>query len=99
LEVLGKETQYCKTDPDATFMRMKECQMKNGQLKPSYKPQLSTENQFITHVSVRQTPDNSSTLASNLDGFEKSCEKNTKKMVADAGCGSEEKIQPHITFT
>ena len=30
----GDRNSYSKTDPDATFMRMKEDHMKNGQLKP-----------------------------------------------------------------
>jgi transposase len=35
---------YFKTDTDATFIRMKEDHMKNGQLKPAYNVQISTEN-------------------------------------------------------
>ncbi len=34
--VCGDRNSYSKTDPDATFMRMKEDAMKNGQLKPAY---------------------------------------------------------------
>jgi hypothetical protein len=45
---------YSKTDPDATFMRMKEDHMRNGQLKPGYNVQMGTENQFITGYSVRK---------------------------------------------
>jgi hypothetical protein len=37
---------YSKTDPDATFMRMKEDHMLNGQLKPGYNMQVGTENGF-----------------------------------------------------
>lgn len=44
LEVLGERNSYSKTDTDATFMRMKEDHMKNGQLKPAYNVQVSTEN-------------------------------------------------------
>ncbi|GMA66012.1 hypothetical protein [Alicyclobacillus fastidiosus] len=33
---------FSKTDPDATFMRMKEDHMKNGQLKPGYNVQVVT---------------------------------------------------------
>ena len=40
---------YSKTDSDATFMRMKEDPMKNGQLKAGYNVQISTHNQFILH--------------------------------------------------
>ena len=34
-EILGNRNSYSKTDSDATFMRMKEDHMLNGQLKPS----------------------------------------------------------------
>ncbi len=43
----GDCNSYSRTDPDATFMRMKEDQMKNGQLKPGYNVQIATENQFL----------------------------------------------------
>ncbi|NKN19172.1 hypothetical protein GGC14_12115, partial [Staphylococcus aureus] len=36
-----------KTDYDATFMRMKEDHMKNGQLKPGYNLQIATNSQFV----------------------------------------------------
>jgi transposase len=35
-EQLGNRKSLSKTDPDATFMRMKEDHMLNGQLKPAY---------------------------------------------------------------
>ena len=44
LETLGERNSYSKTDPDATFMRMKEDAMNNGQTKPGYNVQISTEN-------------------------------------------------------
>ncbi|WP_408010703.1 hypothetical protein ACJROX_10475 [Pseudalkalibacillus sp. A8] len=43
----GDRNSYSKTDTDATFIRMKEDHMKNGQLKPGYNVQAGTENQFI----------------------------------------------------
>ena len=36
LATMGERNSYSKTDPDATFMRMKEDAMLNGQLKPGY---------------------------------------------------------------
>ena len=37
LAIIGEHrNSYSKTDHDATFMRMKEDHMKNGQLKPGY---------------------------------------------------------------
>lgn len=93
LEILGDRNSYSKTDPDATFMRMKEDHMKNGQLKPAYNPQISTENQFITHVSIHQKPNDTTTLESHLDGFEKAYQKQSQEVVADAGYGSEENYE------
>lgn len=93
LSILGERNSYSKTDPDATFMRMKEDHMKNGQLKPAYNPQISTENQFITHVSIHQKPGDTTTLESHLEGFEKAYKKQSKEVVADAGYGSEENYE------
>ena len=45
--LLGQRNSYSKTDPDATFMRMKEDHMGNGQLKPAYNWQISTSEQFV----------------------------------------------------
>lgn len=93
LEILGDRNSYSKTDLDATFMRMKEDHMMNGQLKPAYNPQISTENQFITHISIHQKPNDTTTLESHLDGFEKTYQKQSKEVVADAGYGSEENYE------
>lgn len=51
-EILGDRNSFSKTDPDATFMRMKEDHMLNGQLKPGYNVQIGTENQFIIGYSL-----------------------------------------------
>src|SRR5699024_4230974 len=45
MEVFGERNSYSKTDSDATFMRMKDDYMKNGQLKPGYNVQIATESQ------------------------------------------------------
>ena len=55
-ELLAERRSYSKTDTDATFMRMKEDHMKNGQLKPGYNVQVGTENQFVTGFSIHQNP-------------------------------------------
>ena len=93
LEILGQRNSYSKTDTDATFMRMKEDHMKNGQLKPAYNPQISTENQFVTHFSIHQTPGDTTTLESHLEGFERQYNKQSSVVVADAGYGSEENYE------
>ena len=43
----GKRNSYAKTDPDATFMRMKEDAMKNGQLKPAYNLQHGVDADYV----------------------------------------------------
>ncbi|MEZ4787254.1 MAG: IS1182 family transposase [Flavobacterium haoranii] len=93
LAIMGNRNSYSKTDPEATFMRMKEDHMKNGQLKPAYNPQISTENQFITHVSIHQTTNDTTTLKPHLEGFKKAYLKQSKEIVADAGYGSEENYE------
>ena len=55
-EICGERNSFSKTDKDATFMRMKEDHMKNGQLKPGYNVQMATENQFILFYSIHQRP-------------------------------------------
>lgn len=67
LETMGSRNSYSKTDPDATFMRMKEDAMLNGQLKPGYNVQISTENQFITNFGIYQRPTDTLTMISYLE--------------------------------
>ena len=93
LETLGDRNSFSKTDEDATFMRMKEDHMKNGQLKPAYNPQISTENQYITHFSIHQKPNDTTTLSAHLEGFKQKYDKQSKQVVADSGYGSQENYE------
>lgn len=90
---MGERNSYSKTDQDAVFMRMKEDHMKNGQLKPAYNTQISTENQFITHYSIHQTTADTITLASHLTSFESNYHTQSEEVVADAGYGSEQNYE------
>ncbi|WP_438824039.1 hypothetical protein [Bacillus sp. JJ1773] len=49
-EVFGTRNSYSKTDKDATFMRMKDDYMQNGQLKPGFNVQIATEGQYTLAV-------------------------------------------------
>jgi transposase len=89
-ETLKERGSYSKTDPDATFMRMKEDHMKNGQLKPGYNIQISTSKQYITCYSVHQKPNDTTTLVPHLEGFKKQYGRLPEKITADAGYGSQE---------
>jgi transposase len=89
-EILKDRGSYSKTDPDATFMRMKEDHMLNGQLKPGYNVQISTSKQFITHYSIHQKPNDTTTLIPHLEGFKKQYDRLPENITADAGYGSQE---------
>ena len=90
LEILQDRNSYSKTDKDATFMRMKEDAMNNGQTKPGYNLQIATENQFIVDYSLFPNPADTKTLIPFLESFEKRYHKMPDTVVADAGYGSEE---------
>jgi transposase len=90
LDTLGQRNSYSKTDTDATFMRMKEDHMGNGQLKPAYNVQISTENQFITNFGIYQNPGDTSTFIDYLDSFKEKYDRQSSEVVADSGYGSEQ---------
>lgn len=93
LETLDERNSYSKTDPDATFMRMKEDHMKNGQLKPAYNEQIGTENQFIVHYDFFSNPTDTLTLIPFMEGFKQNYNQLPDKVCADSGYGSEENYQ------
>lgn len=88
--ILGERNSYSKTDQDATFMRMKDDYMKNGQLKPGYNVQISTSNQFIVNYTIHADTTDTTTLEDHLAQHEASFGKTLKVITADAGYGSEE---------
>ena len=90
LAILGERNSYSKTDHDATFMRMKEDAMMNGQTKPGYNLQIGTENQFITDFGLFQTPGDPFTMIPFLKSFRSRYDKFPMTEVADSGYGSEE---------
>jgi transposase len=92
-KTLGKRSSYSKTDPDATFMRMKEDHMLNGQLKPGYNWQISTENQYILGYTIHQTANDTTTLQTHMEYLKESLGKMPDTLVADAGYGSLENYE------
>jgi transposase len=81
---------YSKTDEDATFMRMKEDHMRNGQLKPGYNIQMGTENQFVVGYSLHQRAGDTSCLKEHLEKLNDWLGEYPETLIADAGYGSEE---------
>jgi transposase len=92
-EILEQRNSYSKTDTDATFMRMKEDYMLNGQLKPGYNLQISTNDQIIVNYSIHQTTTDTTTLNDHIESFIESYKKAPKVLVADAGYGSQENYE------
>lgn len=90
LRILGDRNSYSKTDTDATFMRMKEDAMKNGQTKPGYNLQISSENQFITDFALFPNPTDTLTLIPFFNSFLSRYGHLPSVAVADSGYGSEE---------
>jgi transposase len=88
-----KRNSYSKTDPGATFMRMKEDHMLNGQLKPAYNWQISTSDQFILNYSIHQNPTDTLTLKPHIEQFKALYNIYPDTICADAGYGSEENYE------
>lgn len=89
-KILAGRNSYAKTDPDATFMRMKDDVMMNGQLKPGYNVQIGTENQFVVGFSIHQKANDLNALIPHLDQVQRRLGRLPRTVVADAGYGSEE---------
>lgn len=87
---MGERRSLSKTDRDATFMRMKEDHMGNGQLKAGYNVQNGTENQFVVHCTVHQRPGDTACMKPHLESLESSLGRIPASVAADAGYGSEE---------
>lgn len=88
-DTFGERNSFSKTDPDATFMRMKEDHMMNGQLKAGYNVQIGTENQFVLHCGVFPNPADTRTLIPFIESLPT---KLPRTIIADAGYGSEENL-------
>lgn len=89
-KMMGDRNSFSKTDPDATFMRMKDDHMRNRSLKPGYNVQIGTENQFIVGFSLHQVSTDSTTLPGHLQQVKENLGFIPKTLIADAGYGSEE---------
>lgn len=90
IHICGERNSYSKTDNDATFMRMKEDAMKNGQLKPGYNLQHGVDSEYIVWLTLGDQPTDTTTLIPFLKSMEEYLEFKYKKIIADAGYESEE---------
>ena len=90
LKLLQGRNSYSKTDADATFMRMKDDHMKNGQLKAGYNVQIAVESEYIVGLKLFANPNDVSTLVPFLEHIKSHTGKKIANLVADAGYESEE---------
>ena len=93
LSIFEGRNSYSKTDHDATFMRMKEDAMLNGQLKPGYNIQIGTENRYIVGFSIHPNPTDTKTMIPHLEHLKEKLGKLPENIVADSGYGSEENYE------
>ena len=81
---------YCKTDPDATFMHMKDDHMRNAQLKPGYNVQIAVDSEYIVATDIFQDRNDIWTLVPFLKDMEKKLGFRYPSVTADSGYESEE---------
>ena len=92
-EIMGKDrNSYSKTDLEATFMRMKEDHMLNGQLKPAYNVQIAVENYFIVHSYVSNDRTDYNTLVPVLEKHRGAFGDILEAVTADSGYCSEKNL-------
>ena len=86
LSIMGEgRNSYSKTDPDATFMRMKEDHMRNGQLKPGYNVQIAVNSEYITGLEVFSDRSDVKTFKPFMRRLEQFHQARYEEVVADAG--------------
>ena len=86
LAIMGEgRNSYSKTDPDATFMRMKEDHMRNGQLKPGYNVQIAVNSEYITGLEVFPDRSDAKTFRPMMRKLAEKHGKHYEESVADAG--------------
>lgn len=89
-EILQERNSFSKTDHDATFMRMKDDHMGNGQLKAGYNLQIGVEAEYIVGIDISQERSDSLTLIPLMKKLENNLGEKPKNIIADAGYESEE---------
>jgi transposase len=92
-EILAGRNSYSKTDVDATFMRMKDDHLQNGQLKPGYNWQASTSGHYVVNYTLGQTTTDTNLLKSHLENHQQNYGEMPENITTDAGYGSEENYE------
>ena len=93
-QIMGDRNSYSNTDTEASFMRMKEEHMLNGQLKPAYNVQVSSSDQYIIDYSIHQTPGDTTTFVPHIEQHKAQYGQYQDAVTAaDAGYGCEQNLQ------
>ena len=88
LEIIGeRRNSYSKTDRDATFMRMKDDYMRNGQLKAGYNVQIAVANEYIMAIELYQDRNDFATFIPFLKHYHQLYGFYPRFPVADSGYG------------
>lgn len=87
---MRNRNSYSKTDVDATFMRMKEDYMRNGQLKPGYNIQIGVEGEYIVGLGAFSNRTDVQTLIPFLNRIKSHSRRKFERIIADAGYESRE---------
>lgn len=88
--IFSNRNSYSKTDPDATFMHMKDDHMRNGQLKPAYNVQIAVESEYVTGVGIFDDRNDIATLIPMLNNMKEKTGRKYLNVIADSGYESEE---------
>lgn len=92
-EIMGKDrNSYSKTDIEATFMRMKEDHMLNGQRKPAYNVQIAVENYYIVHTYISNDRTDDDTLIPVLTKHKNAFGFYPEEVTSDSGYCSEKNL-------
>ena len=81
---------YSKTNSDATFMRMKEDHMRNGQLKLRYNVQIAVNSEYITGLEAFSDRSDAKAFRPMMRKLAEKRGKPHEETVADAGYESQE---------
>ena len=90
MEILGERNSYSKTDHSATFMRMKDDHMQNGQLKPGYNVQLGIEAEYIVGADVSSDLNDTHALVPLVKRMEEKGGVKHQDVTTDSGYETEE---------
>ncbi len=86
LTIIGADrNSYSKTDLDATFIRMKDDHMRNGQLKPGYNVQIGVNSEYITGIDAFANRTDYGTMVPFMKTMQQKHGKKYKSATADAG--------------